>query len=81
MPSASHMKHRAIVLTAAAALAMAPTQASAMSLEQACARFASKLQAAVAAGDTSQAQMIYTEGSQRVASNFNGATCPTVKAP
>lgn len=52
-----------------------------MSLEQACARFASKLQAAVAAGDTSQAQMIYTEGSQRVASNFNGATCPTVKAP
>ena len=36
---------------------------------------------AVASGDTVKARQIYTEGSKRVASHFNGATCPNVKAP
>jgi len=36
---------------------------------------------AVASGDTAKARQVYTEGSKRVASHFNGATCPNVKAP
>jgi hypothetical protein len=78
---ATDMKRLAIFLTAASALALVPSQASSMTLDEACARFASKLQTAVAAGNTSQAQMIYSEGSQMVATNFKGATCPNVKAP
>jgi hypothetical protein len=78
---ANSMKALAIFLSAASALALVPSQASSMTLDEACARFASKLQTAVAAGNTSQAQMIYSEGSQMVATNFNGATCPNVKAP
>lgn len=58
---------------------VAPSEA--VSLEEACATFASKLNAAVASGDTKKAQSIYTQGSQRVASRFNGATCPNVKPP
>ena len=76
------MKSLAILLTAAAALAMAPGSAKAtMTVDQACARFASKLQAAVAAGNTAEAQKIYSEGNQLIASHFSGATCPNVKAP
>jgi hypothetical protein len=52
-----------------------------VSLDEACGRFASKLSAAQAAGDSQKAQTIYQQGSQRIASNFNGATCPNVKPP
>jgi len=34
-----------------------------------------------AAGDKQKAQTIYTEGSKRIASKFNGATCSNVTAP
>ncbi len=85
------MKPLAIFLTAAAALSMAPARVGAMDMtapmtmpmtaDQACARFAAKLQVAVAAGNIAQAQTIYSEGNQLIASHFNGATCPNVKAP
>jgi hypothetical protein len=76
------MKFLAILLTAAAALAMAPASAIAtMTVDEACARFASKMQVAVAAGSTAEAQKIYSEGNQLIASHFGGATCPNVKAP
>jgi hypothetical protein len=55
--------------------------ARAMSLSDACATFASKLNSALQAGDTAKAQEIYSVGSQRIAGRFNGATCPNVKAP
>lgn len=58
-----------------------PLSAHATSLDQACQMFASKLSAAQAAGDSQKAQAIYQEGSKRIASKFNGATCPTVKPP
>ena len=73
------------VMVAAALFALfalgAPSGAQAVSLDEACGRFASKLSAAQAAGDTQKAQTIYQEGSQRIASMFNGATCPNVKPP
>ena len=55
--------------------------ARAVSLDEACARFAATLNGAVASGDSKRAQAIYTQGSERVASRFNGATCPNVKPP
>jgi len=72
----------AVLLASALApvLAIAPAQAQ-MTLDQACAKFSGKLEAAVASGDTAKARQVYTEGSKRVASHFNGATCPNVKAP
>ena len=57
------------------------TPARAIDLDQACARFASKLNAAVQSGDSAKAQKVYQVGSQRIASRFNGATCPNVQAP
>jgi N-acetylglucosamine kinase-like BadF-type ATPase len=66
-----------------AALAMGlsgPAQAK-PSLDEACARFSSKLESAVASGDSAKAKQIFKEGSKRVADNFNGATCPNIKAP
>lgn len=70
---------------ATAGLLLAPSlvvrPARAVSLEEACTKFAAKLNAAVASGDTKQARTIYTQGSERVASRFNGATCPNVKPP
>ncbi len=57
------------------------TPAQAVDLNQACARFAGKLNAAVQSGDTAKAQQIYQVGSQRIASRFNGATCPNVQPP
>lgn len=69
-------------LAAAALLAaLTPNGARAISLEQACQRFSDKLSAAQSAGDSQKAQTIYQEGRQRIASNFNGATCPTIKPP
>ena len=70
-----------VLLLSTLALAVLAAPSQAMSLDQACARFASKLDAAVQAGNTAQAQQIYQEGSQRVASHFNGATCPNVQPP
>ncbi len=58
----------------------APT-AGAVTLDQACEKFASKLSEAQASGDKQKAQNVYTQGSQRIAKKFNGATCPNVKAP
>jgi hypothetical protein len=55
--------------------------AKAVSLDEACGIFASKIQAALAAGDTAKAQKIYSEGTQRIASHFNGASCPNIQAP
>ena len=78
---AESMKLLAILLAAAAALALSPGRASAVTVDEACARFASKLQVAVAAGNSAEAQTIYSEGSQLIASHFSGATCPNVKAP
>ena len=59
----------------------APVGAQAVSLDQACQKFADKLSAAQAAGDKQKAQTIYAEGSKRIASKFNGATCSNVTAP
>ena len=68
--------------TASALIALAaPAGVQAISLDQACQTFAAKLSAAQASGDTQKAQTIYSEGSQRIASRFNGATCPNVTAP
>ena len=68
--------------TATALIALAaPAGVQAISLDQACQTFAAKLSAAQASGDTQKAQTIYSEGSQRIASRFNGATCPNVTAP
>lgn len=55
--------------------------AKAVSLDQACSMFAAKIQAALSAGDTAKAQKIFSEGSQRIASRFNGASCPNIQAP
>lgn len=69
----------ALSLGLAAAAASVPAQA--IDLTQACARFASKLNDAVQSGDSAKAQKVYQVGSQRIASRFNGATCPNVQAP
>lgn len=63
----------------AALLLAAPGRA--MGLNEACATFATKLGNAQASGDTAKAQKIYTEGNKRIASHFNGASCPNIKAP
>jgi hypothetical protein len=71
-----------LLLSAAGLLALAaPLGAGAVSLDQACGKFAGKLSAAQAAGDSQKAQMIYQEGTQRIASKFNGASCTNVKPP
>ena len=63
-------------------LAVSPPMAvKAVTLDQACQMFASKLTEAQATGDNQKAQNVYTQGSQRIAKKFNGATCPNVKAP
>ena len=54
---------------------------AAMTLEQACTKFAGKVNDAVTSGDLVKARKIYAEGGKRVASRFNGASCPNVKAP
>jgi len=73
---------RPLLVCAAALVALvAPSGVQATTLEQACQTFAARLNAAKASGDQQKAQSIYTKGSQRIASRFNGATCPTVTAP
>jgi len=74
--------HLALSLSAALAPGLLGTPArAAMTLDQACAKFGGKVNDAVASGDLGKARKIYAEGSKRVASHFNGATCPNVKAP
>ena len=58
-----------------------PAGVRAVTLDEACQTFASKLSAAQNGGDAQKAQDIYAMGSKRIASKFNGATCPNVKAP
>jgi len=70
----------ALSLTTAATLLGSPAMA-AMTLNQACAKFSGKVNDAVASGNLTKARQIYAEGSKRVASHFQGATCPNVKAP
>jgi hypothetical protein len=73
---------RSSLIIAAALLGLtAPVGVHAVTLDQACQRFAEKLSAAQAAGDSQKAQQIYAEGTQRIAGRFNGATCPNVQAP
>lgn len=73
---------RTYLTIASALIALAaPAGAQAVSLDQACQKFADKLSAAQAAGDKQKAQTIYTKGSKRIASKFNGATCSNVTAP
>ena len=75
---------RFLVSTTAAAVLLtlaAPAGVQAVTLDQACQKFSSKLTEAQASGDKQKAQTVYTEGSKRIAKKFNGATCPNVKAP
>lgn len=73
---------RSSLAIAAALLGLAaPVGVQAVTLDQACQRFADKLSAAQAAGDSQKAQEIYAQGTQRIAGMFNGATCPNVQAP
>jgi hypothetical protein len=68
--------------TLAAAALLLPVFApavNAVTLDQACQMFASKLTEAQALGDKQKAQNVYTQGSQRISKKFNGATCPNVK--
>ena len=72
----------ALSLSAAIAPGLVATPArAAMTLEQACTKFGGKVNDAKASGDLGKARKIYAEGGKRVASRFNGATCPNVKAP
>ncbi len=71
----------AAALGVASLVSFAPGSAEAVSLEQACGMFASRLNAAVQAGDQAKAQTIYQEGTERIAQRFNGATCPNVQPP
>ncbi|MFM7312501.1 MAG: hypothetical protein ACKO0M_04925 [Cyanobium sp.] len=73
---------RTVLAIASALMALAaPAGVQAISLDQACQRFADKLNAAQASGDPQKAQNVYSEGSKRIASKFNGPTCPNVTAP
>ncbi len=58
----------------------APT-AGAVTLDQACEKFASKLSEAQASGDKQKVQQVYAQGTKRIAGKFNGGTCPNIKAP
>ena len=67
-------------LSAAALLVSAPT-VLAVTLDEACTKYAAKMGEAQASGNADQVKTVYSKGSQRIASKFNGATCPNVKAP
>ncbi|MCX5944194.1 MAG: hypothetical protein NTZ53_02560 [Cyanobacteria bacterium] len=55
--------------------------AKAVSLDEACTKFAAKMSEAQSSGNADQVKTVFSKGSQRIASKFNGATCPNVKAP
>jgi len=75
------MRSPLIGALAAAISLVAPAWAQPLSLDQACQKFADKLSTAQAAGDAKKAQAVYSEGSKRIASRFQGASCPNVKPP
>jgi len=75
------MRTSAIACIAATAALLLPMTARAVSLEEACARFADRLNSAQSSGDIQKAQAIYQQGSQRIAARFNGASCPNIKTP
>ena len=78
----SSMRSSLACAAAAALLVLpVPSGAQAVTLDQACQKFAGKLSAAQASGDKQKTQTVYTEGSKRIAKKFKGATCPNVKAP
>jgi hypothetical protein len=73
---------RFLVATTAAAVLLtlsAPADVQSVNLDQACQKFSSKLTEAQASGDRQKVQNVYTQGSQRIAKKFNGATCSIVK--
>ena len=70
-----------VIASTIAFTAAAPLSAGALTKDEACITFGSKLVAAQSSGDKAKAQEIYQKGSQRIAKKFNGATCPNVKAP
>lgn len=70
----------ALATVAFVSISGVPT-AQAITVDQACEKFASKLSEAQASGDKQKAQQVYSQGSKRIASKFNGASCPNVKAP
>ena len=70
-----------LVLIAFLFALVAPSGVQAVTLDQACQKFSSKLTEAQASGDKQKVQNVYTQGSQRIAKKFNGASCPNVKAP
>jgi hypothetical protein len=74
------MRSSLVMATVLLALGV-PMGAQAASLDEACGKFASKLSAAQATGDSQKVKAVYQKGSQRIASKFNGATCPNVKPP
>ncbi len=75
------MRFPFVAFTAVLLSVNAPIAVNAITLEQACQKFASKLIKAQASSDKQKAQTLYTQGSQRIAQKFNGATCPNVQAP
>lgn len=72
---------RAPLIAAILLVLGAPSGVKAVSLDEACQKFANKLSAAQKSGDAQKAQDIYVKGSKRIAGKFNGATCPTVQPP
>jgi len=71
-----------LALAALAVVSIASASSTqAITLNQACEKFANKLSEAKASGDKQKADQVFSQGSKRIASKFNGATCPNVKAP
>jgi hypothetical protein len=81
MPFIFPLVQSAVLLGAALASLLLASPGRATSLNDACTKFSTKLNAAQASGDIAKAKTIYIEGNKRIAQHFNGATCPNVKAP
>lgn len=77
----SALKTLAFATLSALALMTSAQSVQAITLDEACTKFASKMSEAQASGNADQVKTVYSKGSQRIASKFNGATCPNVKAP
>ena len=75
------MKKPLLMTCAVLALLGSAPSVRAVTLDEACTKFAAKMGEAQASGDPEKVKLVYTKGSQRVAARFNGATCPNVKAP
>lgn len=81
LPMKNALKTLALATLSTATLLVSAPMGKAVTLDVACAKFAAKLSEAQASGNADQAKTVYSKGSQRIASRFNGATCPNVKAP